>query len=790
MSIPFSERILRFLSEPGYRPIKLRPLARMMGIAEEEYGEFREAVDALRRVGRIVYGGGNLLTLPDASKHFIGVYRANPRGFGFVVPENPDAHGDLFIPPGGALDATTGDTVECEVHRRQGRDGESISGRVLRVMQRGHNRFVGELCNENGRWYVKPDGNRLHVPIFLPDAGAKSARAGDQVVVEIMTYPAQGRQATGVIVERLGKRGQPGVDVVSIIREHQIPHEFPEAALEDARRAIGDYDPEVTARQREDLRQEMIVTIDPDDARDFDDAISLRRMTRGAAAWELGVHIADVSTFVKAGTALDGEARERGNSVYFPRHVIPMLPEVLSNGVCSLQEGEPRLCKSAFIEYDEAGRVVGARFANTIIQSARRLTYRQASGILEGNTGGYPREVVELLRRMDTLARAIQKRRLADGQIVLELPEIELVLDDENRVVDAHKADTSYSHTIIEMFMVEANEAVARLFEGRNIPFLRRIHPEPDEEGQRTLGRFLKVAGHVMPRKMERADVQKLLANIKGRPEAFAVNLAVLKSMEQAVYSPKAEGHYALASDCYTHFTSPIRRYTDLTIHRTLQEVLEAGEGGQRGGHKGGQKGGRTARREAGREAGRAIGKQIRTEADGQDLAGLGRHLSFTERRAADAERELRTVKILQLLSEHVGEKFRGVITGVTNFGMFIQHPRFLIDGLVRLDQMPDDFWIVDAKSGCVVGQRTRQRFTIGDQISVEIFEVDVGGRELVLRMPGARAPKRIAAGDGAKIATMASRSARVRKPGGSGHRKGGGGGRSGGGRRGRGRRR
>jgi len=771
MSIPFSERILRFMSEPGYRPIKMRPLARMMGIAEEEYGEFREAVDALQRVGRIVYGGGNALTLPEHSKHFVGVYRSNPRGFGFVVPENPEAHGDLFIPPGGALDATTGDTVECEVHRRVGRDGETTSGRVLRVLQRGHNRFVGELCHENGRWYVKPDGNRLHVPIFLPDAGAKSARAGDQVVVEILTYPAQGRQAAGVIVERLGKRGQPGVDVVSIIREHQIPHEFPPEAIEDARRATGGYDPDAAARKREDLRQEMIVTIDPDDARDFDDAISLRRLKGGAAAWELGVHIADVSSFVKAGTALDDEARERGNSVYFPRHVIPMLPEVLSNGVCSLQEGEPRLCKSAFIDYDEAGGVVGARFSNTIIQSARRLTYRQASGILDGNTGGYPREVVEILRRMDTLARVIQKRRLAAGQIVLELPEIELVLDDENRVIDAHKADTSFSHTIIEMFMVEANEAVARLFESRNVPFLRRIHPEPDDDGQRTLGRFLKVAGHVMPRKMERSDLQKLLANLKGRPESFAVNLAVLKSMEQAVYSPKAEGHYALASDCYTHFTSPIRRYTDLTIHRTLQEVLEAGETGQRGGQRGGRK----------------AAKHTRTTADGQDLAGLGRHLSFTERRAADAERELRTVKILQLLTEHVGEKFRGVITGVTNFGMFIQHPRFLIDGLVRLDQMPDDYWVVDAKSGCVIGQRTRQRFTIGDQVSVEIFEVDVGGRELVLRMAGGgRTPKRAGSGDGAKIAAMASRSARVRKPGGSGHRKGGGRGRSGGGRRGR----
>ncbi len=723
MTQPFSDRILRFISQPGYRPVRLRKLARLMGIAEEEHGEFREAVDALKRVGRVVLGTDSSLTLPQTPRHFVGIYRSNPRGFGFVVPENPDAHEDLFIPPGAALDATTGDTVECDIEHRRGKEGKTIAGRIVRVVQRGHNRFVGELCHENGRWYVRPDGNRLHVPIFVQDAGAKSARAGDQVVVEILTYPAKDRQATGVIVERLGKRGQPGIDVLGIIREHQLPTEFSEEALDDARRAIAAFDPQRDARQREDLRNETIITIDPDDARDFDDAISLKRLPRGrGAAWELGVHIADVSAFVKPGTALDDEARQRGNSVYFPRHVIPMLPETISNGVCSLQEAEPRLCKSAFIEYDADGEVIGARFANTIIQSAKRLTYRQASGIVDGHTGGFSQPVVALMRDMDTLARAIQKRRQAAGQIVLDLPETELVLDDDNRVVDARTADQSFSHTIIEMFMVEANEAVARHLELREVPFLRRIHPEPDNDGHETLRRFVRVAGHNLPKTIQRSDLQKLLAHIKGRPESFAVNLAVLKSMEQAVYSPKKEGHYALASKCYSHFTSPIRRYTDLTIHRSLGELLAGGDSGRgRGGRKS------------------ALHRSV--DGDGVDLAKLGRHLSFTERRAADAERELKTVKILELLGQHVGEKFRGVITGVTNFGMFVQHPRFGIDGLVRHDQMPDDYWITDAASGSMVGQRTRQRFTIGDVVTVEIADVDIGARELNLRMAEERKP-------------------------------------------------
>ncbi|MCK6455595.1 MAG: ribonuclease R [Phycisphaerae bacterium] len=731
MSDRFHERILRFLARPGYRPVKLRPLARQMGIAEEEYGEFRESVDALRRVGRVVFGGGNALVLPEAGRTLIGVYRANPRGFGFVVPEDPASHADLFIPPGAALDAVTGDTVECTIERRTGREGKMLSGRIRRIITRGHNRFVGALVHDAGRWFVRPDGNRLHVPILVADVGAKHARDGDQVVVEIIQYPGEGRPARGVIVERLGAAGERGVDVRGIIRQFQLRDEIPPAALEEARRVVDRFDLRKELARREDLRDEPIITIDPDDARDFDDAISIRRFDapdaqgvlhrrpadgRGPhAVWELGVHIADVSAFVRPDGALDEEARERGNSVYFPRYVIPMLPEILSNGLCSLQEGEPRLCKSAFIRYDAHGRVVSTRFANTVIRSMKRLTYRQAQAVLDGRRGGWAPEVLRLLDDMNALARTIQKRRVADGMISLDLPEIELVFDDHDRVIDAHPADDSFTHTIIEMFMVEANEAVARLLAGARIPFLRRIHPEPDAESGETLSRFLRVAGHELPRKLERRDVQRLLARLKGRPESYAVNLAVLKSMEQAVYSPEHDGHYALASDCYTHFTSPIRRYTDLTIHRLLDHYL-AGERSDDRAHRRG-------------------GRRRRADVDGEDLVSLGRHLSFTERRAADAERELKNVKILQLLSQHVGESFSGVVTGVANFGVFVQHPKYLLDGLVGLDALPDDYWNVDSRAGCVVGERTRQRIAIGDVVEVEIADVDIGARQLNLRI-------------------------------------------------------
>jgi ribonuclease R len=730
MSKRFSERILDHLRQPGYRPLKQRPLARAMGIAEEEYGEFREAVDSLRRVGRVILGSNSAIMLPQAPATLVGTFRANPRGFGFVVPDEPDSHADLFIAPGDSLDALTGDKVMCRVVKRGKRAGrDSLGGQVLRILQRGNNRFVGRLQRENSNWFVMPDGNTLQVPIFVGDPGAKSSKSGDQVVVEIVRYPSDGRPAQGVIIERLGRSGERGVDLLSIVRQHLLPDEFPDSALAQARSAIRAFDPD-KVENREDLSGETIITIDPDTARDFDDAISLRRLAEserpksgkrrqsgragrpqaelGGAAWELGVHIADVSTFVTSGGALDAEAEQRGNSVYFPLKVIPMLPEVLSNGVCSLQEGEPRLCKSAFIQYDADGNVVGARFANTVIRSAKRLTYGQATEILEGKTGGYSRGVVSLLKDMDSLARTIRERRLRAGMIVLDLPEVELLFDDNEQVIDAEPADTSFSHTIIEMFMVEANEAVARLLRSLEVPFLRRIHPDPDADSIEAVMRFLKAAGHPIPKRFTHADLQNLLAEVRGRPESYAVSLAVLKSMETAEYSPKEIGHYALASDCYSHFTSPIRRYPDLMVHRLLQMYLD---GDLRKGR---------------------LPDGIPSD---EDLKEVGRQMSFLSRRAETAEREYRTLKVLQLLSRHVGETFEGVITGVTNFGLFVQFPKYLIDGLLRLEDLGDDWWEVDVQSGRIRGERSRTVLAIGQVVTVQIDSVDLANRQLKLAL-------------------------------------------------------
>ena len=719
MSDEMPDRILRHLSQADYRPQRTRALALSMGIADGEYNEFRQAVKELMAGGRIVMGSKNAIMLPQPSREVVGVYRAHPRGFGFVVPQSPTAHGDLYIPEGESLDAITGDTVMARVIKRGKRRGEMIyHGRIVEVLERASSQFVGQLRREEGRWFVWPDGKALRMPVFVDDVGAKGARVGDQVVVEIIAYPSAHSRAKGVIIERLGRRDDPGVDVRSIIRQYHIPDELPEAVRADARRTVKAFDLDAALAEREDLRDQVIVTIDPETARDFDDAISLRKLSRGQ--WELGVHIADVSTFVREGTELDGEARLRGNSVYLPQYVVPMLPEALSNGLCSLQQDEPRLTKSAFIRYGKDGKVLGSRFANTIIRSTRRFTYEEVTRILEGETGGHDKEVVELLQQMERLARALQRRRLEEGMIVLDMPEIELELNDDGRVIDAHPADTSFSHTLIEMFMVEANEAVARLFDELDLPCLRRIHPDPPAESSTNVARFVRVLGQRIKGPLDRRGMIDLLKAVRGRPEAFAVNMAILRSMEPAVYSPQRVGHFALASRTYCHFTSPIRRYPDLVVHRLLERYL-----------KGGLK--------------RSASPAAAGIPDDKQLTGLGEHCSFTERRAEGAEREAKTVKVLELLSERIGERFEGVVTGVANVGVFVQCVQYGVDGLIRFGDLPDDWWEIDARSGSAVGERSGLRITLGDVVEVAIIAVNVPARQMDLalaRHPRAEAPR------------------------------------------------
>ncbi len=692
----YAEAIIKYLADRDYQPLKPRQLARQMGVDEADYGSFRQAVKVLRDGGRVVLGAKNSLTLPEMSGKVVGTFRANPRGFGFVIPESPNSHGDLFIPPDAKGDAMTGDTVAARVFKRGKRGGEMIyHGKIVKILLRGSSKIVGTLDQTDGAWFVLPDGKAAVAPVVISDVGP-GALAGQKVVAEIVTWPKKGELARGVIIENIGSAGQIEVETLAIIRAHGLPDEFESDAFDEARKAVDTFDPD-DAEGREDLTGVTVVTIDPPDARDFDDAISIAPDGDG---WELGIHIADVSHFITPDGPLDSAARERGNSVYFPRKVIPMLPEILSNGVCSLQQDRRRFCKSAFIRYDREGNVTATRLAETVIKSSRRLTYTQAQGIIDGKGGGFDGPVVELIVRMNELARLIEARRTKAGMLHLDLPSVELVLDEDGKVVGAKGEDDSYTHTIIEMFMVEANEAVAGVLDRKSVPFLRRIHPAPDQAAGRQLGSFVRVCGHKLPRKVTRFDIQKLLDAVKGRPESYAVNLAVLKSFQQAEYSPMRIGHFALAGENYCHFTSPIRRYPDLTVHRLMADLIH--------------------------------NRQVE-QADPAGLVKLGENCSTTERRAEAAEDELKTVLILQLLTGKVGETFDAAITGVTNFGIFAQLTSFGIEGLIRMPDLGDDWWEVSAKTGEIRGERSGRRFRIGDALTVKIASVNLPARQLNL---------------------------------------------------------
>lgn len=739
----FSHRILEHLKgqAPGGRG--LRDLARDLNIPPSEMDDFRKAVHDLRDDGGVVLGEDNVIALPPPGPTLDGVFRLNPRGFGFIIPDRPTAHGDLFVPAGRNANALTGDHVRAKVIKERGRAGPGRSpfvGRIVEILQRAEHRYVGQLIQRGSLWIVEPDGKSLHGPVVIRDPHARNAKAGDKVVIELVRFAQESNELSeGVVIEVLGQAGQIDVETRAVMRAFSLPEQFDPQVTDEARHAAGAFDPHHIPADREDLTDRFVMTIDPPDARDFDDAISIEKFDTDSqpdgAAWELGVHIADVAYFIKPGGALDQEARTRGTSVYLPRHVIPMLPELLSNGVCSLQEGVVRYTKSAIIRMDHQARVLSARMARTAIKSYKRLTYLEAQALIDADMrearkharseSDYSRRMIQTLRQMDELARLIRTRRLKQGMVTLDLPEVELVFDDEGRVIDAVPEDSAFTHTIIEMFMVEANEAAARLFDRLQVPLLRRVHPDPPGNDLGDLRKFARVAGYNIPMNPTRKELQQLLDAVRGKPAQYAIHLAVLQTLSKAEYSPALIGHFALASEHYAHFTSPIRRYPDLTVHRALDAYYDATDNGRA------PRGGKA----------RKLGDQLREDSrcpDEQTLVELGRHCSGRERNAEAAERELRTFLVLDLLSSMEGEDFHGTVTGMTSSGVFVQIDKYLVDGFIRTEDLGvgggrGDQWRLDAKTGTMVARRSGAVIAIGDRFLVRIAKVVPPARRLDL---------------------------------------------------------
>ena len=643
----------------------------------------------------------------------IGIFRRAAGGYGFVRPLEAaagDRSGDIHISAAAALDAASGDTVRVRLARSRDVRRPGPSGEIVEIVARRTTRFVGTYFEAAGGGWVRVDGTNFSRPVSVGDPGAKGVREQDKIVVEMVRFPTHLRDGEGVIVEVLGRSGEPGVDTLTVIHEFGLPGPFSEEVLADARSQAERLSEEIPA-DRKDLTGLVIVTVDPIDARDFDDAISLERVDRGH--WLLGVHIADVSHFVPEGSPLDQEALARGTSVYLPDRVIPMLPEVVSNNLASLQPGRVRFARTCWIEFSPEGIPVHAHAERSAIRSARRFTYEEVDVFLadpETRAVEMTPEVRSLLERMRDLSRILRSRRAARGALELVMPEVKVDLDRDGRVQGAHVVENTESHKIIEEFMLSANEAVASMLAAAGAGFLRRIHPSPDLRKLRQLTEFVSELGFEVDTLESRFELQRLLGLARGRPEEHAVHYAVLRSLTRAAYGPQEEGHFALASDCYCHFTSPIRRYPDLTVHRAL-DLLASGR---------------------------------RAAADG--LNELGLQCSQLERRAESAERELVKLKLLIFLSGRIGREMEAVVTGVESFGLFVQGLELPAEGLVSLESLPADTYRFERASHTLSGRKPGHSFRLGDRVHVVVARVDLDRRVLDFRLVEAGASGRLPA--------------------------------------------
>jgi ribonuclease R len=697
------QRILALMRAPKYRPLDKKELARALGFKSETRSDVKQALRELEHAGEIARIRKNRYILPEAADLVTGKLQIHQAGFGFLTREGPD-QGDIFISAENTGTAMNGDRVVARITRdadyARARSGSNRpEGRVIRILERAHDTIVGTLQQTRNFFYVVPDDPRLVHNVYVQPRPLPSAprppQPNDKVVVRLETWESRHVNPEGEIIELLGRASDPGVDMLSIIRKNNLPLQFPPEVSAEAD-AIPELVDPARYREREDLREKFIVTIDPDDARDFDDAINVEKLPGGE--WELGVHIADVSAYVTPGSALDREALQRGNSVYLVDRVIPMLPERLSNGVCSLNPDVVRLTHSVFIRIAKNGAPRSARFARTMIQSARRLTYKEAYAILQKP----PNDDLALrLHVAWDLAALLRRRRFAHGSLDLDFPEVKVVVDKQTgRPLRLERIENDESHQLVEEFMLAANEAVAAELKNRLTPTIYRVHENPDPDKLAEYRDFVMSYGFNAGDLTNRRELQRLLESFRGKPEEQALKIGLLKSLQRARYATQPLGHFGLSKNNYAHFTSPIRRYADLVVHRTL-----ADRDGKRG-----------ARRGAG------------------ELAGIAEHISTTERIAAEAENEsvkLKKLEFLQLqLSEKNPQVFRAVAIEVRNYGLLIELPDVLLTGLVHISSLQDDFYVFDGARRRLIGRQSKRILAVGDVLKVVVARIDVFKRQ------------------------------------------------------------
>lgn len=705
-----AERLLSFMKEEAYKPLTVEELEEAFQL--EDADEFKKLIITLNKMeekGLIVRTRANRYGVPEKMNLIRGTLVGHARGFAFVEPDEP-GFDDVFIPPGELNHAMHGDKVLVRLSPKT--SGARQEGTVIRILERGITEIVGTYTESKNFGFVIPDDKKIVNDIFIPKNASNGAVEGHKVIVRLTSYPEGRMSAEGEVVQILGHKNDPGVDILSIIHKHQLPLSFPDDVLKQANETPDEIKSE-EIKNRRDLRNELIITIDGEDAKDLDDAVTVTKLNNGC--YKLGVHIADVSYYVKEGTPIDREAFARGTSVYLVDRVIPMIPHRLSNGICSLNPKVDRLTLSCEMIVDEYGNVVQHDIFQSIIRSAERMTYSNVNKILiekDEQLREKYQEIVPMLEDMAELASILRKKRMLRGAIDFDFKEAKVLVDEKGKPYDVIIRERSVAERLIEEFMLLANETVAEHFHWLNVPFIYRIHEKPNEEKLRRFLEFITNFGYVVKgtgNNIHPRALQQILDEVRGKPEEMVISTVMLRSMKQAKYHPESVGHFGLSTEFYTHFTSPIRRYPDLIVHRLIRKYLLEGKIDEK--------------------------TQMKWASI---LPEIAEHSSNMERRAVDAERETDDLKKAEFMLDKIGEEFDGIISSVTNFGMFVELPN-TVEGLVHVSYMTDDYYHYDERHYAMIGERTGNVYRIGDEITVRVVNVDKEERSIDFEIVGMR---------------------------------------------------
>jgi ribonuclease R len=702
------EKLTTYIKDEAYKPLTVQELEEAFGITgSEHFRDFVKALVYMEEKGLVVRMRNNRYGAPQKMNVIKGRLIGHPKGFAFVAPEEPGMD-DVFIPPTETNHAMHGDTVLVRVSTQS--SGDRQEGAVVRILERGVLQVVGTYTESKHFGFVIPDDKKLANDIFIPKESNMGAMEGHKVVAKLTAYPEGKKSAEGEIIEILGHKNDPGVDILSIIHKYGLPQEFPDNAMEHAKSTPDEID-ESEIGNRHDLRDEIIVTIDGADAKDLDDAVMVKMLDNGN--FKLGVHIADVSHYVTDESPMDQEAYERGTSVYLVDRVIPMLPHRLSNGICSLNPKVDRLTLSCEMEITSNGEVVKHEIFQSVIRTTERMTYTDVNDILVAKDEALREKyepIVPMFERMEELASILRKKRMKRGAIDFDFKEARVLVDEEGAPYDVAIRERSVAEKLIEEFMLAANETIAEHFHKLKLPFLYRIHEDPKEEKLQKFFEFITNFGLFVKGKandIHPSALQKIINEVQGKPEEMVVSTVMLRSMQQAKYDEASLGHFGLSTEYYTHFTSPIRRYPDLIVHRLIRNYLIEGQ------------------------------TDDSTKAKWEsELPGIAEHTSKRERRAVDAERETDDLKKAEYMMDKVGEEYDGIISSVTNFGMFIELPN-TIEGLVHVSEMTDDYYRFDDRQLAMIGERTAQVYRLGDEIKVRVIHVDKDERAIDFEIVG-----------------------------------------------------